>query len=36
VGLREIGYGRLAGGVFLYVVLLAAHGWLFGVDPWPL
>ncbi len=36
VGLREIGYGRLAGGVVLYVVLLAAHGWLFGVDPWPL
>jgi uncharacterized membrane protein len=36
VSLREIGYARLAGGVALYVVLLAAHGWLFGVDPWPL
>ncbi len=35
VGLGEIGYWRLALGVGLYVVLLAAHGHLFGVDPWP-
>ncbi len=36
VSLREIGYWRLALGVALYVVLLVAHGPLFGVDPWPL
>jgi uncharacterized membrane protein len=33
---REIGYWRLALGVALYAVLLITHGWIFGVDPWPL
>jgi uncharacterized membrane protein len=36
VSLGEIGWWRLALGLVLYVVLLAMHGWLFGVDPWPL
>jgi uncharacterized membrane protein len=36
VSLGEIGWWRLALGLALYAVLLAAHGWLFGVDPWPL
>jgi uncharacterized membrane protein len=36
VSLGEIGWWRLALGLVLYVVLLAIHGWLFGVDPWPL
>ena len=33
---REIGYWRLALGMALYAVLLITHGWIFGVDPWPL
>lgn len=33
VTLRDIGYGRLAGGIGLYLVLLASHRWLFGVNP---
>lgn len=36
VTLGEVGCWRLAGGVALYIVLLAAHGRLFGVNPWPL
>ena len=36
VSLGEIGWWRLALGLVLYVVLLAVHGWLFGVNPWPL
>ncbi len=36
VSLGEIGYWRLALGVAVYVIVLAAHGSLFGVDPWPL
>jgi hypothetical protein len=36
VSLGEIGWWRLALGVALYVVLILVHGWLFGVDPWPL
>jgi uncharacterized membrane protein len=36
VSLGEIGWWRLALGLALYVVLLAVHGRLFGVDPWPL
>jgi uncharacterized membrane protein len=35
VGLAEIGYGRLIGGVALYVVLLFAHPYVFGVDVMP-
>ncbi|QNT69036.1 NnrU family protein [Defluviicoccus vanus] len=33
VTLREIGYGRIIGGVILYAILLGAHAWLFGVNP---
>ena len=36
VSLGEIGWWRLALGIVLYVVLIMVHGWLFGVDPWPL
>jgi uncharacterized membrane protein len=32
-GLREIGYGKMAGGLALYAVLLVLHPWLFGVSP---
>lgn len=32
----DIGYWRLALGVALYIILVVAHGPLFGVDPWPL
>lgn len=33
VGLGEIGWARIAGGLVLYAVLLFAHPWAFGVDP---
>lgn len=32
--LGEIGWGRIAGGVALYAVVLLAHPYLFGVRPW--
>ena len=33
VGLREIGYWRIAGGLALYVAILLVHKWAFGVTP---
>lgn len=33
VSLRAIGYGRLAGGILLWLVLLHAHRWIVGVSP---
>jgi Predicted membrane protein len=33
VTLREVGYGRIAGGIVLYLLMLALHRWLFGVNP---
>ena len=33
LSLQEIGYGRIAGGILLYAILLAMHPWLFAVDP---
>lgn len=33
VALREVGYGRIAGGFALYLLILAFHRWLFGVNP---
>jgi uncharacterized membrane protein len=33
VGIGEIGYARIAGGLALYALLLALHPWLFGVNP---
>lgn len=35
VGLGEIGYGRLLGGIVLYAVLLFAHPYVFGPDVLP-
>jgi uncharacterized membrane protein len=32
---REVGWWRLGLGIALYVVLLGAHPWLFGVNPLP-
>lgn len=31
--LAEMGWARLAGGLAAYAAMLAAHPWLFGVDP---
>ena len=35
VGLAEIGYARLIGGVVLYAVLLITHPYAFGIDVMP-
>ncbi len=36
VSVREIGWWRIGSGLVLYVLLLMAHPWLFGVYVWPL
>ncbi len=32
---RDLGWLPVAGGITLYALVLALHGWLFGVQPWP-
>jgi uncharacterized membrane protein len=36
VTVAEIGWWRIGLGIAGYAVFLALHGWIFGVDPWPL
>lgn len=35
VGLAEIGWWRVAGGMVLWGAILASHEWVFGFSPWP-